>query len=176
MDFENSQTKKNLQSAYLKESGATNEYLYYADQARQEGFQEIYNTFNTFANNERAHAEIWFKLWHGISCTEENLSDAMDLENHERTVMYAEFAKTARDEGFPDIAELFDGVAEVERAHEERYKTFLNNVKNKTTFSSPQEESCICLNCGHVHIGTAAPEKCPVCSHPQAYFMIKKGN
>lgn len=175
MDFETSETKKNLQTAYLKESGAYNEYTYYAEQAKQEGYEQIYNTFNTFAHNEQEHAKIWFKLWHGISCTQDNLKDAMDLENYERSVMYADFANKAREEGFNDIAELFDGVAAIERAHEERYKTFLNNVKNKTVFSSIEEVNWICLNCGHVHKGTTPPEKCPVCSHPQAYFMIQAG-
>ena len=175
MDFNSSQTKKNLETAFFREAGAECEYAFYAEQAKEDGLKEIYNTFNTFANNERAHAKIWFKLWHGISCTEDNLADAVDLEKHERAVTYKEFAATAKKEGFNDIAALFDGVAEVESAHEERYKTLLNNLRNNTVFSSVKEETWICLNCGHVHKGNAAPEKCPVCSHPQGYFMIQKG-
>ena len=174
MDFENSKTKQNLMTAYLRESGAYNEYTYYAEQAKTEGFEEIYNTFNTFAHNEQAHAKIWFKIWHGISCTKDNLKDAADLENFERTVMYSDFAKIAREEGYEDIAKLFDGVAAVERAHEERYKTFFDKINNNAVFSSAQETVWICLNCGHVHKGKTPPETCPVCSYPQAYFMIQK--
>jgi len=171
MNLKDSKTYQNLMTAFLRESGAYNEYTFYAQQAKKDGFEAIYNTFTTFADNEQAHAKIWFKLFHGIAGTEDNLKDAADLENYERTVLYSEFSKVAKEEGFPDIAELFDGVAVIERQHEEEYKRLMQKVKNDTMFSEKQEVSWKCNNCGHIHKGTEAPLTCPVCSHPQAFFQ-----
>ena len=157
-------------TAFLRESGAYNEYTFYAEQAKKDGFEAIYNTFTQFADNEQAHSKIWFKLFHGISCTEDNLNDAADLENYERSVLYSEFAKVARQENYNDIADLFDGVAVIEKQHEEEYKRLAQKVKNDTMFTEKSEVDWMCNNCGHIHKGKTAPEKCPVCSHPQAFF------
>lgn len=167
-----SKTQENLMTAFLRESGAFNEYTFYAEQAKKDGFMEIHNTFKKFAQNEQAHAKVWFKLFHGISSTLDNLIDASELEHFERTVLYSDFAKTAREEGFNDIADIFDGVATVERQHEEEYKKLIEKVKNDKMFCSKKEETWKCLNCGHTHKGLTPPQTCPVCSHPQAYFTI----
>lgn len=172
MDFNESKTKKNLMTAFLRESGASLEYSYYAEQAEIDGFKQIANTFTNFANNEKAHAKVWFNLFHKIADTEGNLKDAIDLENYERTVLYAEFSKVAREEGFEDIAKLFDGVSAIERQHEEQYKTMLEKVKNDCVFESQDEVWWQCSNCGHRHKGKTPPEKCPVCSYPKAYAQI----
>ncbi len=172
MDFKDSKTKDNLLKAYLRESGAYNEYTFYAQQAKKEGFEKIYNTFTQFADNEQAHAKIWFKLFHGISSTQDNLKDAADLENFEHTTLYAEFSKTAKEEGFLDIAELFDGVAKIEAQHEKEYRKLFEKVKNDCMFSDSQEVQWKCNNCGHIHKGKEAPQTCPVCSHPQAFFEV----
>ncbi len=172
MKLKDSKTYQNLMTAYLRESGAYNEYTFYAEQAKADGFEAIYNTFTQFANNEQAHSKVWFKLFHGIAGTEDNLKDAADLENYERTVLYSEFANVAREEGFPDIAFLFDEVATIEHQHEEEYKRLMQKVKNKTMFSEEKEVSWKCNNCGHIHKGKTAPETCPVCSHPQSFFEI----
>ena len=172
MKDKKSKTQENLQTAYLRESGAFNEYTFYAEQAKKDGYEQISKIFTQFAMNEQAHAKVWFKLFHGIAGTEDNLKDAADLENFERTVLYADFAKTAREEGFNDIAEIFDGVAAIERQHEEKYKQLLECVKNDKCFSSEKEVWWQCSNCGHRHKGLTAPEKCPVCSHPQAFFAV----
>lgn len=172
MDFENSKTKNNLMTAFLRESGATNEYYFYAEQAKTDGYEEIAKVFTLFSENEKAHSKVWFKLFHKIAGTEENLKDAADLENYERSVLYSEFAATAREEGFEDIAKLFDGVAAIERQHEEQYKTFYEKVKNGCVFESQKEVVWKCANCGHTHKGKTPPEKCPVCSHPKAFFSI----
>lgn len=172
MKLKESKTYQNLMTAFLRESGAYNEYTFYAEQAKKDGFEEIYNIFTQFADNEQAHSKIWFKLFHGIAGTEENLKDAADLENYERSVLYAEFAKVAREEGYEDIAMLFDGVATIERQHEEQYKTLLQKVKTDTMFVEKQEVSWKCNNCGHIHKGKEPPEKCPVCSHPKAFFSV----
>lgn len=171
-----SKTQENLMTAFLRESGAFNEYTFYAEQAKKDGFEQIYNIFTQFAQNEQAHAKIWFKLFHGISSTKDNLKDAADLEHFERTVLYSDFAKTAREEGFDDIADIFDGVATIERQHEEVYKTLLDKVKKDSVFSSVKEENWKCLNCGHTHLGLTPPKTCPVCSHPQAFFTIEQQN
>ena len=168
-----SKTQENLMTAFLRESGAFNEYTFYAQQAKKDGYEQIYNTFTQFAENEQAHAKVWFKLFHGISSTLDNLKDAADLEHFERTVLYSDFAKTAREEGFDDIADIFDGVATIERQHEEVYKQLLDKVKNDKIFTSEQPVTWKCLNCGHTHNGLTAPETCPVCSHPQAFFTIQ---
>lgn len=176
MKLKDSKTQQNLMTAFLRESGAYNEYTFYAQQAKKDGYEQIYNIFTQFADNEQAHSKIWFKLFHGIAGTEQNLKDAADLENYERTVLYSEFAKVAREEGFPDIAELFDGVAVIERQHEETYKCLLNKVKTDTVFVSEKEVVWKCNNCGHTHKGKTPPETCPVCSHPKAFFQIMQEN
>ena len=175
MKLEESQTIKNLRSAFLAESGAMNEYNFFATQAKNDGFEYVAKTLNKFALNEKAHAEIWFKLYHGIAGTTDNLVSSADLENYERTVMYAEFAKTARDEGFADIAALFDGVAEIEGAHEKTYNELLKQIENGKMFEGTKETVWKCANCGHVHTGKNPPEECPVCSHPKAFFFKTQG-
>ena len=172
MKLKDSKTYQNLMTAYLRESGAYNEYTFYAEQAKKDGYEVIYNIFTQFADNEQAHSKIWFKLFHGISNTEENLVDAADLENYERTVLYSDFAKVAREEGYEDIANLFDGVAAIERQHEQVYKTLAEKVKTDTMFKDKKEVWWKCNNCGHLHKGLEAPQTCPVCSHPQAFFGI----
>ena len=167
-----SKTQENLHKAFLRESGAFNAYSFYAEQAKKDGYEEISKVFTQFAANEQAHAKVWFKLFHGISNTQDNLKDAAELENFERTVLYTDFAKIAREEGFEDIAALFDGVSAIERQHEEKYKQLLECVKNDKCFSSEEEVWWQCSNCGHRHKGLTAPEKCPVCSHPQAFFAV----
>ncbi len=176
MKFEESKTFKNLSTAYLREAGATLEYYFYAEQAKVDGYQQIANVLKTFGDNEMAHSKVWFKLFHNIADTEANLKDAKDLENYERTVLYAQFAKEAREEGFEDIANLFDGVSAIERAHEEVYKTLFEKVKNGCVFNAQEEVIWQCGNCGHRHKGKTPPETCPVCSHPKAYFSILNQN
>lgn len=172
MKQKDTETQKNLMTAFLREAGAYLEYTFYAEQAKTEGYEQIYRKFTEFASNEKAHAKIWFKLFHGISNTQENLQDSMDLENYERTVLYAEFSKKAKEEGFDDIAKIFDGVAEIEKQHEQDYKIMRDCIKNKCVFEKKEEVSWQCLNCGHIHYGLSAPLSCPVCSHPQAFFKV----
>lgn len=174
MQLENTKTKENLMTAFLRESGAAEEYTFYAERAKQSGYEQIYNVLTKFADNERAHAKIWFKLFHGIDGTENNLIDAADLEKHERTVMYADFAKVAKEEGLVDVAVLFDEVGKIEKQHEQIYRALAQKVKNDTVFTGEVEQSWQCLNCGYIHKGLSAPLQCPVCSHPQAYFMVNK--
>lgn len=171
MKFENSKTIKNLRTAFLAESGARTEYEFFATQAMKEGFIEVAKTLNLFAENERAHSEVWFKLYHGIAGTTDNLRSSAELENYERTKMYAEFAKTAKEEGFTDIAELFDGVAKIEAAHERTYIALEQGIKDGSYIKSEDTVVWKCANCGHIHIGTTPPKTCPVCSHPQGYFF-----
>ena len=170
MDFKDSKTKENLMKAYLRESGAYNEYTFYAEQAKKDGYEKVYNIFTQFADNEKAHAKIWFKLFHGISSTEDNLKDAEELEHFEHSTLYADFSKVAKEEGFLDIAELFDGVAKIEAEHEKKYKALYEKVKSDTMFTAKTQVEWKCNNCGHIEKGTSAPQKCPVCSHPQAFF------
>ncbi|MBE5734439.1 MAG: rubrerythrin family protein [Clostridiales bacterium] len=172
MKLENSKTKENLQTAFLREGGAFCEYTFYAEQAKEDGFEQIYKVFTQFALNEQAHAKIWFKLFHGIAGTKDNLIDSADLEKHERSVMYADFAKTAREEGFEDIATLFDSVAQIEGQHEKRYRALAEQIEAGKIFCAKQQTEWQCANCGHVHTGKTPPEKCPVCSHPKAYFAV----
>ena len=172
MEFKDSKTRENLMTAFLRESGAYNEYTFYAQQAKKDGFESIYNLFNQFATNEQAHAKIWFKLWHGISCTEDNLIDSADLEKYEHSVLYKEFSKVANDEGFEDIALLFEQVGKIESRHEKEYKELFEKVKKDTIFVEKEEVAWKCLNCGHMHKGKQPPEICPVCSHPKAYFEV----
>lgn len=170
MKAKSSKTQENLMTAFLRESGAFNEYTFYAQQAKKEGYEEIYNVFTQFAMNEQAHAKIWFKLFHGISNTQENLKDSADLENFERTVLYNDFAKVAREEGHEDIATLFEEVAQIEKQHEERYLCLLEQLKTNKFFVQPKAGEWQCLNCGKISKGTEPPEQCPVCSHPKGFF------
>ena len=172
------QTEANLMAAFAGESQARNKYTYYASKAKKEGYVQIAAIFEETAKNEMEHAKIWFKLLHGgaILSTEENLKDAADGENYEWTDMYAGFAKTAREEGFNEIADLFDGVAAIEKEHEERYKKLLANVKGKLVFTKEGDAVWQCSNCGHIVVGKSAPEVCPVCAHPQAYFQVRAEN
>lgn len=177
-ELKGTKTEANLQAAFAGESQARNKYTYYASKAKKDGFVQIANLFEETANNEKEHAKIWFKLLHGgdIASTEENLLDAAAGENYEWTDMYATFAKEAREEGFDHIAFLFEQVAKIEKEHEKRYLALLDNVKNELVFS--RDEECIwqCSNCGHIVIGKKAPEVCPVCAHPKAYFQLKAEN
>ena len=176
-DLKGSKTEANLMTAFAGESQARVKYQYYASKARKDGYEQIANLFDETSNNEKEHAKIWFKLLHdGMPDTETNLKDAAAGENYEWTDMYAKFAAEARAEGFDQIAKLFEGVAKIEKEHEERYRKLLKNVEEGLVFS--KDGDCIwqCSNCGHVVIGTKAPEVCPVCGHPQAYFQIKAEN
>ena len=178
MELKGSKTEANLQAAFAGESQARNKYTYYASKAKKDGYVQIANIFEETAANEKEHAKMWFKLLHGgaVPSTIKNLKDAADGENYEWTDMYAEFARTARDEGFDDIALLFEEVGKIEKEHEERYRKLLANIEGGLVFS--REGDCIwqCSNCGHIAVGRQAPEVCPVCAHPQAYFQIKAEN
>jgi len=178
MELKGSKTEQNLMAAFAGESQARNKYTYYASKAKKEGYEQIAALFEETANNEKEHAKMWFKELHGgqIPTTAENLLDAAEGENYEWTDMYAEFAKTAREEGFTRIALLFEGVAKIEKEHEERYRKLLENVNNELVFSKDGEKVWVCRNCGHVHVGKDAPKVCPVCAHPQAYFEVKADN
>jgi len=176
-ELKGSRTEANLLTAFAGESQARNKYTYFAAKARKDGYNQIADIFEETANNEKAHAEIWFKLLHGqIGGTLQNLKEAADGENYEWTDMYAGFSKTARDEGFPEIAHLFDGVAAIEKEHEERYRKLAANIENGLVFSRDGDAIWQCRNCGHIVIGKSAPQVCPVCAHPQAYFQLKPGN
>ncbi len=170
MDLKGTKTEKNLQAAFAGESQARNKYTYFASVAKKEGYEQIAAIFEQTANNEKEHAKMWFKLLGGIGNTAENLKAAADGENYEWTDMYDEFAKTAREEGFEQIAKMFEGVGKIEKHHEERYRKLLKNVEDKLVFSSEGDAIWICRNCGHVCVGKEAPEVCPVCAHPQSYF------
>lgn len=177
MKLEGSKTQANLMAAFAGECQARTKYTYYASKAKKDGFVQIANLFMETAENEKEHAKIWFKLLHdGIPDTATNLKDAADGENYEWTDMYAEFAKVAREEGFDHIAFLFDEVGKIEKEHEERYLKLLENVENGLVFSRDGEKIWKCSNCGHIVVGKEAPEVCPVCSHPRAYFEIKAEN
>ncbi len=172
MELKGSKTEKNLLAAFAGESQARNKYTYYASQAKKEGYEQIAGFFEETAGNEKEHAKMWFKLLHdgSVPGTVQNLKDAAAGENYEWTDMYKGFADEARAEGFGEIAFLFDKVAAVEKTHEERYLKLLKNVEEGLVFSSADKEFWICRNCGHVHEGPMAPEKCPTCAHPRAYF------
>ena len=178
MELKGSRTEANLMTAFAGESQARNKYTYYASKAKKDGYVQIAQIFEETANNEKEHAKLWFKLLHdgGIPTTVENLKDAAAGENYEWTEMYAEFAKVAKEEGFDHIAALFEMVAKIEKDHEERYKKLLENIEGGLVFSRDGDMMWICSNCGHVHIGKSAPEICPVCAHPKAYFMMKAEN
>ena len=178
MELKGSRTEANLLAAFAGESQARNKYTYYASKARKEGYVQMAKIFEETANNEKEHAKLWFKLLHGddIPSTADNLVDAANGENYEWTDMYATFAKEAHEEGFEKIAFLFEGVAKIEKEHEERYRKLLAKVENNTVFISDDVAIWQCGNCGHIVVGKKAPELCPVCAHPKAYFRIKAEN
>ena len=176
MELKGSKTEQNLRTAFAGESQARNKYTYFASKAKKEGFVQIANIFTETADNEKEHAKIWFKLLNGIGTTEENLEAAAAGENFEWTDMYATFAKEAREEGFDKIAELFEGVAAIEKEHEARYLALLKNLREGLVFSKDGDAIWQCRNCGHIVIGKQAPEVCPVCEHPQSYFQVKAEN
>lgn len=178
MELKGSKTEANLWTAFAGESEARNKYTYYASKAKKDGYVQIANIFEETAANEKEHAKMWFKILKGgaIPSTVENLIDAAEGENYEWTDMYAGFAEVAREEGFNEIAELFEGVAKIEKEHEDRYRKLLANIEGDLVFS--RDGDCVwqCSNCGHIVVGKKAPEVCPVCAHPQAYFQIKAEN
>ncbi len=176
-DLKGTKTETNLQAAFAGESMARNKYTFYASKAKKEGYEQIAELFLETAANEKEHAEIWYKLLHdGVADTATNLKDAAAGENYEWTEMYANFAKDAQEEGFTRIAKLFEMVAKIEKDHEERYKRLLGNIEEGIVFSREGDTIWICANCGHVHVGKKAPEMCPVCDHPKAYFKIAAKN
>ncbi len=172
VDFQNSQTKKNLEAAFAGESQATNKYAYYASKAKKDGYVQISEIFTETSGNEREHAKMWFKLLHGgaVPSTIDNLRDAAAGENEEWTSMYVDFAATAREEGFDDIAEKFELVGAIEKHHEERYNALIARVEAGEVFQREGVKVWKCLNCGHLHVGETAPEVCPACNHPRSYF------
>ena len=178
MELKGSRTEQNLMKAFAGESEARNKYTYYASKAKKDGYEQIAAIFEETANNEKEHAKLWFKELHGgiIPDTKENLLDAANGENYEWTDMYDEFAKVAREEGFERLANLFEGVAKIEKEHEERYRKLLKNIDDKVVFSKDEECIWVCRNCGHVVVGKYAPEVCPVCNHPQSFFEMKSNN
>lgn len=178
MSLKGTKTEANLRAAFSGESEARTKYTFYASKAKKEGYEQISAIFLETANNEKEHAKLWFKLLHDddIGSTLENLKDAAAGENYEWTDMYATFAKEAREEGFTKIASMFDGVAAVEKLHEERYLTLLKNLEAGQVFERDGEYAWICRNCGHIHFGKSAPEVCPVCNHPKAYFELRSEN
>ena len=175
-ELKGTKTEQNLMTAFAGESQARNKSTYFASVAKKEGYVQISKLFEATAANEKEHAEIWFKLLGGIGTTAENLKAAAEGENYEWTDMYATFAKEARAEGFDEIAFLFEGVAKIEKEHEERYLKLLANVEGGLVFSREGDTIWQCSNCGHVVVGKKAPEVCPICAHPQAYFEIKAEN
>ena len=174
--YEGTQTEKNLEAAFAGESQARNKYTYFASKAKKEGYEQIAALFLKTADNEKEHAKLWFKELNGIGDTKENLSAAADGENFEWTDMYEDFAKTAEVEGFPELAAKFRGVAAIEKTHEERYRALLNNVETAKVFEKSEVKVWECRNCGHIVVGTKAPEECPVCAHPQSYFEVREEN
>ena len=178
MELKGSKTEKNLMEAFAGESQARNKYTYYASKAKKEGYEQIADLFLETADNEKEHAKLWFKLLHDndVPSTIENLKDAASGENFEWTNMYERMAKEAKEEGFERIAFLFEEVAKIEKEHEARYLKLLENVENGLVFSKDGEKIWKCRNCGHIVIGKSAPEICPVCAHPRAYFEIKAEN
>lgn len=172
MEFEGSRTQANLMAAFAGESQARNKYTYYASQAKKEGYEQIAAIFEETANNEKEHAELWFKYLHGgkIGDTKGNLEDAAGGEHYEWSEMYKEFSEIASQEGFTEISAVFKLVGEIERRHEERYRKLIQNLEEDAVFRCKEEVVWICRNCGHIHVGKSAPMMCPACKHPQAYF------
>lgn len=176
-ELKGSRTEANLLAAFAGESQAAGKYIYFAEKAKRDGYVQISNIFKETAENEREHAKLWYQILHdGMGTTLENLQHAAAGENFEWTDMYAGFAKQAREEGFTDIAALFDGVAAVEKEHETRYRKLIENIEEGLVFSKEKDVIWQCLNCGHICIGQKAPEVCPVCAHAQSYFQIKPEN
>ena len=174
--YSGTQTQKNLEAAFAGESQARNKYTYFASKAKKEGFEQIAELFQKTADNEKEHAKMWFKELNGIGDTAQNLAAAAEGENYEWTDMYEGFAKTAEEEGFADLAMKFRLVAAIEKRHEERYRALLHNVEMKEVFAKSEVKVWECRNCGHIVVGEKAPEVCPVCAHPQAYFEIHIDN
>ena len=176
--YKGTKTEENLKKALAGESEARNKYTFYASQAKKDGYEQIAAIFLETADNEKEHAKMWYKELHGgsVEPTEVNLEAAAQGENYEWTDMYKGFAETAREEGFEELAQKFEGVAEIEKHHEERYRKLLENVKEKKVFSKDGDAIWVCRNCGHIVIGKEAPEVCPVCNHPQAYFEVQAKN
>lgn len=174
--YSGTQTEKNLEAAFAGESQARNKYTYFASKAKKEGFEQIAELFQKTADNEKEHAKMWFKELNGIGDTAQNLATAAEGENYEWTDMYEGFAKTAEEEGFADLAMKFRLVAAIEKRHEERYRALLHNIEMKEVFAKSEVKVWECRNCGHIVVGEKAPEVCPVCAHPQAYFEIHIDN
>ena len=178
MELKGSKTEANLRAAFSGESEARNKYTYFASKAKKDGYVQIAQIFEETAANEKEHAKLWYKLLNGgsVSDTKANLKMAADGENYEWTDMYAEFARVAREEGFEDIAKQFEGVAAIEKMHEERFRKLLANIEGGLVFSKDGDTVWECSNCGHIHVGRQAPEVCPVCNHPQSYFKVHAEN
>ena len=178
MELKGSKTEQNLKVAYAGESQARVKYEYYSSQAKKDGYEQIAEIFDETSRNEKEHAKLWFKyLYNGaVPKTVNNLEDAASGENYEWTTMYEEFAKIAQEEGFNEIAKLFLGVAQIEKEHEERYRTLLKNINDDTVFKKDENKIWICRNCGHVYIGKEALDVCPICNHPQSFMEVRKEN
>ena len=174
--YQGTQTEKNLEAAFAGESQARNKYTYFASKSKKEGFEQISALFLKTADNEKEHAKIWFKELNGIADTPSNLAAAADGENYEWTDMYEDFARTADEEGFPELAEKFRMVAAIEKEHEQRYRALLKNIEMKEVFQKSEVKVWECRNCGHIVVGTKAPDVCPVCDHPQSFFEIHSEN
>ena len=174
--YKGTKTEQNLKAAFAGDSEARNKYTYFASKAKKDGYEQIAALFLKTADNEKEHAKLWFKELNGIGTTAENLEAAADGENYEWTDMYEEFAKTAEEEGFPELAEKFRGVAAIEKKHEERYRALLKNVQEGQVFEKGEIKIWECRNCGHIVVGTKAPEVCPVCNHPQSFFEVHAEN
>ena len=174
--YTGTQTEKNLMAAFAGESQARNKYTFFASTAKKQGYEQIAALFLKTAENEKEHAKLWFKELAGIGDTAENLAAAADGENYEWTDMYEEFAKTAEEEGFPELAHRFRLVAAIEKAHEERYRALLHNVETAQVFEKSEVKVWECRNCGHIIVGVSAPEVCPTCNHPQSYFEVREEN
>ena len=174
--YAGTQTEKNLRAAFSGESEARNKYTFFASVAKKEGYEQISALFQKTADNEKEHAKMWFKELQGIGDTAQNLLHAAEGENYEWTDMYDDFARTAEAEGFPELANKFCMVGEIEKHHEERYRALLHNVEMKEVFAKSEVKVWECRNCGHIVVGTAAPEVCPVCAHPQSYFEVHAEN
>ena len=174
--YAGTKTEKNLEAAFAGESGARNKYTFFASVAKKQGFEQIAELFLKTADNEKEHAKMWLKELEGIGDTAENLAAAAAGENYEWTDMYEDFAKTAEEEGFPALAAKFRLVGAIEKQHEERYRALLHNVETAEVFKKSEVKVWECRNCGHIVVGTAAPEVCPVCAHPQSYFEVRKEN
>ncbi len=174
--YAGTQTEKNLETAFAGESQARNKYTYFASVAKKEGFEQIAALFLKTADNEKEHAKMWFKELGGIGTTADNLTAAAEGENYEWTDMYEGFAKTAEEEGFPELAAKFRAVGEIEKHHEERYRALLHNVEAQEVFKKSEVKVWECRNCGHIVVGTQAPDVCPVCAHPQSYFEVREEN